>query len=211
MTNPVMFQPRLVFRSTRPNHYPNMLVLEVGSGKPGDLAHILRVATPDAVVVTSLPEIPVHVEAYASPAAVREEEFSPAYALYASAPLIVSADDPYAMESSLRTPARLITYGQASAAHVKVSKVDYCQEGAVVGMQAHVSLADEAGKIVVKGSLGATQVLPAAAAIATGYAFGITLTDALKALAGYESPPGRGRLLRSSRCPGDAGCAQQPA
>ncbi|MEK7126443.1 MAG: Mur ligase family protein, partial [Patescibacteria group bacterium] len=54
-----------------PNHYPNMLVLEVGSGKPGDLAQILRIATPDAVVITRLPEIPVHVEAYPSPDAVR--------------------------------------------------------------------------------------------------------------------------------------------
>ena len=59
-----------------PNHYPNMLVLEVGADRPGDLARILRVATPDVVVVTRLPDIPVHVEAYASPGAVREEEFS---------------------------------------------------------------------------------------------------------------------------------------
>ena len=60
-----------------PNHYPNMLVLEAGADKQGDLARILRMATPDAVVITRLPDIPVHVEAYASPEAVREEEFSP--------------------------------------------------------------------------------------------------------------------------------------
>ena len=56
-----------------PNHYPNLLVLEVGADKPGDLQRILRIARPDAVVVTHLPEIPVHVEAYSSPEAVREE------------------------------------------------------------------------------------------------------------------------------------------
>ena len=44
-----------------PNHYPSMLVLEVGADRPGDLARILRIATPDAVVVTRLPDIPVHV------------------------------------------------------------------------------------------------------------------------------------------------------
>src|SRR3989344_5744805 len=74
-----------------PNHYPNMLVLEVGADRSGDLARILRIVTPDAVVVTQLPEIPVHVEAYTSPEAVREEEFSPAYALAAGAPLVVCA------------------------------------------------------------------------------------------------------------------------
>ena len=89
-----------------PNHYPNMLVLEVGADRYGDMARILRIATPDAVVVTRLPEIPVHVEAYASPEAVREEEFSPAYALDAAAPLIICADDAYAVESAKRTPAQ---------------------------------------------------------------------------------------------------------
>ncbi|MEK7114123.1 MAG: hypothetical protein AAB850_01070, partial [Patescibacteria group bacterium] len=32
-----------------PNHYPNMLVLEVGAGKPGDCARILKIATPNMV------------------------------------------------------------------------------------------------------------------------------------------------------------------
>jgi len=96
-----------------PNHYPKMLVLEVGADKPGDLARILRIVTPDAVVVTQLPEIPVHVEAYASPEAVREEEFSPAYALRAAAPLIISADDPHAIENAIRTSARVISFGVA--------------------------------------------------------------------------------------------------
>src|SRR3989338_3331917 len=59
-----------------PNHYPNLLVLEVGADAPGDLAKILKIARPDLVVVTRLPEIPVHVEFYTTPEAVREEEFS---------------------------------------------------------------------------------------------------------------------------------------
>src|SRR3989344_4175990 len=101
-----------------PNQYPNMLVLEVGADKPGDLARITRIATPDVVVVTRLPEIPVHVEAYASPEEAREEEFSPAYALRAEAPLIVPADDTYALDMTVRTPARVISYGMANNAMV---------------------------------------------------------------------------------------------
>src|SRR5689334_2122525 len=33
-----------------PNHYPRLLVLEVGADRPGDLRKILNFATPDAVV-----------------------------------------------------------------------------------------------------------------------------------------------------------------
>jgi UDP-N-acetylmuramyl pentapeptide synthase len=179
-----------------PNHYPKMLVLEVGADRPGDLARILRIATPDAVVVTRLPEVPVHVEAYDSPEAVREEEFSPAYALHAAAPLIISADDPYAVENASRTPAHVISFGVAENATVRVSNIDFYQvDGKVRGMQARVTTQSTEGDIVIQGSVGSTQVYPAAAALAVALAFDIALPDALKALESYEPPPGRGRLL----------------
>jgi UDP-N-acetylmuramyl pentapeptide synthase len=179
-----------------PNHYPTMLVLETGADKPGDLARILRIATPDAVVVTRLPEIPVHVEAYASPEAVQEEEFSPAYALPAGAPLIVPADDPYALESALRTPSRVISYGNTENATVRISDIGfYEEEGNVVGMQATMSMKDVRENLIVKGSVGATQLLPAAAALAAALAFDISIPEALAALKTYEPPAGRGSLL----------------
>ncbi len=179
-----------------PNHYPNMLVLEVGADRSGDMARILRMATPDAVVVTRLPDIPVHVEAYASPAAVREEEFSPAYALAAGAPLIISADDPYTLDNSVRTSAHIISYGTASDATVRVSDSSfYEEEGRVAGMRMDIAIGEERQSLIVKGSVGSTQLLPAAAAIALASAFNISPPEAFEALASYEPPPGRGRLL----------------
>lgn len=179
-----------------PNHYPNMLVLEVGADRPGDLARILRFATPDMVIVTRLPEIPVHVEAYASPEAVREEEFSPAYALSAEAPLIVSSDDPYALENAMRTPARSISYGMADNADVRLSNIDFYESRReIAGMQANVNVRGKQGKLLIKGSVGKTQLLPAAAALAAAAAYEISLPEALRALEEYVPPRGRGRLL----------------
>jgi len=180
-----------------PNHYPNMLVLEVGADKPGDLTRILRIATPDAVVVTRLPDIPVHVEAYASPEAVQEEEFSPAYALAAAAPLIIPTRKPHLREMAKRTPARVLTYGEDASATARVTRINFHKNHHVVeGMTAHVSLAGEEGVVTVPGSVGKVQVLPVVAAIATAHAFSISLPDALAALEQYAPPPGRGRLLR---------------
>jgi len=178
------------------NHYPNLLVLEVGADKPGDLARILKIVTPDMCVVTRLPEVPVHVEAYASPEAVREEEFSPVYALRAAAPLIVSADDPYALEYAMRTSARLILYGTGGDAAVRLDDIDFYTEGEkVAGMRANARLREESQEYVVRGTVGTTQLLPIAAALAVASAFEIPLAEALEALQGYESPPGRCRLL----------------
>ena len=179
-----------------PNQYPNMLVLETGADKPGDLARIVRIAKPDMVVVTRLPEIPVHVEAYVSPEAVREEEFAPAYMLKAAAPLIVPADDGYALSMATRTPSRVISYGMADDAAVRIEDADFYEtDGVVTGMSASVTVNGEHGNLVAKGSVGKTQLLPLAAALATAFALDIPLQEALKALEAYEPPPGRGRLL----------------
>ncbi|MBI2409758.1 hypothetical protein HYV30_01810 [Candidatus Kaiserbacteria bacterium] len=179
-----------------PNHYPNLLVLEVGADKPGDLARILRIVTPDALVVTRLPEIPVHVEAYASPEEVREEEFSPAYALPTAAPLIICADDRYAVDMAVRTPSRIISYGLAKDATVRLSDIDfYSEDGTVAGMRATVSIGSVQKDLVVRGAMGKTQILPLAAALAVGAAFDIPLSEMCETLSNYQAPAGRGRLL----------------
>ncbi|MDO8624026.1 MAG: UDP-N-acetylmuramoyl-tripeptide--D-alanyl-D-alanine ligase [bacterium] len=179
-----------------PNHYPNLLVLEVGADRPGDIEKILRIVTPDAVVVTQLPEVPVHVEAYASPEALREEEFMPAYLLPPGAPLIVCARDTRALEMAARVPAKLITYGTAAGAGVEVGHIDFYSEGGrVVGMQAQITTSEGRGELVVMGSVGAQQVLPGAAALAVALALHIPLQDALTALKKYVPPPGRGRVF----------------
>lgn len=180
-----------------PNHYPNMLVLEVGADRPGDLARILRMATPETVVVTRLPSIPVHVEAYASPEAVWEEEFLPACALAAGRPLIVPIDDPEALEMAKRTSARVHTYGVSKAADVSIDNGNFHEEkGVVVGMQTIVHVGGEQGRCLVTGSVGGTQLLPIAAAVAAASCYDIALSEALHSLTQYEPPPGRGRLLR---------------
>ena len=179
-----------------PNHYPNLLVLEVGAEEPGDLAKLVDIARPDAVVITRLPEIPVHVEAYESPEAVREEEFSPAYALAPSAPLIIAADDPYAASMAKRTPAHVISYGMDEEADVRISRIGFhSEDGAVDGMQAQVDRNGEEKTVVVAGSVGRTQVLPVAAALATATALGMTTAEALTALQSFVPPAGRGRLF----------------
>lgn len=179
-----------------PSHYPNMLVLEVGADRPGDLAKIMKIALPDAVVVTRLPEVPVHVEAYATPAAVREEEFYPAYALDDGMPLILNAEDEYAIAMSARLSARAVTFGMADDATVRIMhpKV-HVTEGIVDGMMATLAIDGKEYPIVVPGVVGQPALYAPAAAVATALAIGMEIQDALKGLAAYVSPPGRGRVL----------------
>lgn len=184
-----------------PNHYPKVLVLEVGADRPGDLARILKIATPDVVVVTRLPEMPVHVEAYATPAAVREEEFAPAYALAPGAPLIVSADDAYARALAQPLAAHVMTYGVSKDADIRILSDGPLMEkgeggGAwLAGMEGKLSVAGKEYLVPVRGAVGRPQLLAPTAAIAVGLCMGMKVEDAVAGVASYQPPAGRGRLL----------------
>ena len=179
--------------------YPKALVLEVGADRPGDLARILRIATPDAVVVTRLPDVPVHVEAYATPAAVRQEEFAPAYALATGAPLILSSRDTHAREMAKNTQARVTLFGFSDDADIHISEPTVAFEGdRPVGMQARATVGKKSCTLLARGALGRPQILAPAAALATAVALGVPLEEARAGLTHYVPPAGRGRLLRGS-------------
>ncbi len=183
----------IMFRSD----YPKMLVLEVGADRPGDLARILKIATPSAVVVTRLPDVPVHVEAYATPAAVREEEFAPAYALRSGAPLILSSRDTHAITMAKNTQASITLFGFSPEADVYINEPTVIlTEGMPSGMEAHAHAHGKDYTLYAHGALGRPQILAPAAAFATALALGIPTDEALAGLTTYVPPAGRGRLLR---------------
>ncbi len=178
-----------------PSHYPKLLVLEVGADRPGDITNILRIATPTAVVVTRLPEVPVHVEVYESPAQVRQEEFAPAYTLPHGAPLIISADDEYVVALTSGVHASIGSYGYSSGAGVHITDAEFTHKEDEVGMRANLEIEGKTYPISAKGVLGRQQLYAPAAAVAIARALGISISDALKGLKGYVPPPGRARVL----------------
>lgn len=179
-----------------PNHYPRLLVLEVGADSPGDLWQILNMVTPSAVVVTRLPEIPVHVEAYASAEAVREEEFAPAYALPEDAPLIISAEDHHAIRLASQLSVKLVAFGTSDDADVRIKDVKHCMKAGIpCGMEAKVLVGKEEHTIRANNALGRSQIYAPAAALALALSLGLSARQALKGLAKYEPPAGRARIL----------------
>ena len=182
--------------------YPELLVLEVGADSPGDLAKILKIAKPNAVVITLLPNVPVHVEAYATPAAVRDEEFSPALALPLGAPLIISADDTFAVSKSEKIDKDVCTYGIAVEANVRIVDIAMWQgrtETDILGMMATIEVDKKKYVLQVKGSIGRSQLYAPTAAIATALTQKMTVEEALKGLESYVPPPGRGRIFAGKK------------
>jgi UDP-N-acetylmuramoyl-tripeptide--D-alanyl-D-alanine ligase len=76
-----------------PGNYPEWLVLEIGVDRPGDIARLTTWIKPDIVILTRLPDVPVHVEFFSSPEAVIAEKSQLVDALKSEGIFVFNNDD----------------------------------------------------------------------------------------------------------------------
>ena len=75
------------------SNYPEVLVLEYGADKPGDIKKLVRKYRPHISVVTAVGQVPVHVEYFSGPEAVAKEKGRLVEALSASDFAVLNFDD----------------------------------------------------------------------------------------------------------------------
>ncbi len=176
--------------------YPDVLVLEVGVDRPGDMCGITQWILPDVVVLTRLPDVPVHVEYFASPQEVIEEKMELVHALKDDGLLVYNNDDAMIRELVTKLPHQSFGYGTNKQSHFIVSETEIvCDNGKPTGMRALLTHVDQSVPIQLHGVLGTHQLYTCAAAAAVAQHFGMTLQDIARALETYTPPPGRMRLL----------------
>ena len=78
--------------------YPEILILEYGAEKPGDMQKLVRDFKPHVAVVTAIGEIPVHVEYFSSPLALAEEKSRIVEVLSGEDFAILNGDDELVLE-----------------------------------------------------------------------------------------------------------------
>ncbi len=106
--------------------YPDMLVLEYGADKPGDIAYLTDIAQPNIAVVTAVGDVPVHVEYYTSPLAVAKEKAWLIKSLNVlTGRAILNYDDQTVLDMKERTKAQITTFGFNQEADIWVSDISY--------------------------------------------------------------------------------------
>lgn len=180
--------------------YPDWLVLEVGADRPGDIENVARWVKPDINVVTAFPKIPVHVEYFPSPEALHEEDAKLAALLPPDGFLILNQDDPEVMKLRSRTKARVVTYGLGEGAELAGSNPQVLYEGEEkfrrpVGVTFKLNYDGNSLPVRIKGALGRNPKYAALSALAVGRVLGLNMITMVEALANYELPPGRLRLI----------------
>lgn len=174
--------------------YPKMLVVEMGTDRPGDIAYLTHMCRPDVAVLTAIS--PEHYEYFKSMERLEFEEKNIVRALPATGVAILNGDDARVMGESDTIPVRTMTYGFGEHVDVRVTSTSMVRENqSVRGMEFGFRMGTRSLEARVDGVIGAQHGYALSAAAAVGLYFEMKDADIEKGLSQYRAAPGRMRLI----------------
>ena len=177
--------------------YPSVLVLETGVDAPGDMDQLTAWLKPDVVVLTRLPDVPVHVEQFKTPQDVVDEKMKLAHNMKANGVLIYNHDDEIILSQLESVRQKQIGFGRYVPTDVmaKKEKIVY-KDDVPVGISFILSAGDENQTLHIDGVVGTQHMYGCAAAVAVAGHLGVSVATATSGLSAHATPPGRLRILR---------------
>ncbi len=175
--------------------YPQIIVLEYGVDRPGDMDYLVRIARSQVGIVTALSDIPVHVEFFASPEAVGREKAKMVGALPVTGFAILNGDDASVLEMKKETRAHPMTFGFSRGVEMRISGFQNQLDKKFKGVSFKLNYGGTAVPVKIEGVFGRSHAYAAAAACAAGLIYGMNLGKMAEALSSYEPLAGRLRLV----------------
>jgi UDP-N-acetylmuramyl pentapeptide synthase len=177
-------------------NYPEVLVLECGVDRPGDMANLTAWLKPDIVVMTRLPDVPVHVEYFVTPEAVVAEKMELLKALKPEGVFIYNHDDMKLQVAATEVRQQAIGFARYLPTHYMASAdaIVYHNDEPVGSTFTLAHLA-ESVPIKVMGSIGLQNAYVVAAAAAVAAQFDISLKSVADAMLEHQAPAGRMRMI----------------
>ncbi len=185
---------RLIFG--RKSNYPEMLILEYGADRPGDLDYLLDIANPQIAVITAIGEVPVHIEYYDSPESVAKEKAKIVRSLPSVGFAVLNQDDQVVLDIKKFVQAPVFTFGFNEGAQMKISGFENrSDQGRPSGIIFKLEYNKSSVPVRMDGAFGRAQAYAAAAAACVGVGFGLSLQRIAESLAYYKPPPHRMKFL----------------
>lgn len=198
-SNPFLWLKNIVdgaILALHPAEYPKLLVLEMGVDRPGDMERLTSWIRPDIVVLTRLPDVPVHVEFFQSPDEIIQEKKKLVDALKPDGVLVYNQDDENVVRIAEGVFQKSIGYSRYSRSPFTASADTIIYEnGVACGFEFVLTHIDKAVTMRVRDSLGVQHAYNYAAAAAVGSIFSVPLETVVESLRSYTPPPGRMRLI----------------
>jgi UDP-N-acetylmuramoyl-tripeptide--D-alanyl-D-alanine ligase len=174
--------------------YPEILVLEMGADKPGDIEYLTKLAPCHVGVLTKIG--PSHLEAFKTIDNVSKEKSKIVKHLDKTGFAILNFDDERVKKFAEKTEAKVISFGYDEEASVRA--LDFEQQGEgihISGIQFKIQYEGSTVPVMVPNVIGLHQIYSALVAASVGLAFNMNLIQVAEGLKNYKSPKGRMYLV----------------
>ncbi len=180
---------KALFQLMRRRKYPEILILEYGIQKPGDMKYLLDIVKPSIAIFTALGETPVHVEYFSSPESLAREKAKLIEAVSAIGFAVFNKDDEMVASSLERTRAHLMSFGFSSDADVRITTfANLATEEHPFGISFKLNYAGNFVPVKFAGIFGKSHAYAASAASCVGLIFGSNLVRIAESLSNHYNP-----------------------
>lgn len=192
-----VFSKAIILLITKDNNYPEVLVLEMGADKPGDIGYLVDIAPCTVGVLTRVSS--THLEEFKTVENVAKEKQKMVSHLAKDSFAILNSDDPLVMKMAKKTQAQVVTYGHGEGA--KVRSLDFTEQGDgwnIAGIKFKIQYEGSTVPVFLPGVVGKHQINSALIAAAVGMSLGMNLIKISEGLKNYTAPLGRMHLVEGS-------------
>ncbi|MFA7216831.1 MAG: UDP-N-acetylmuramoyl-tripeptide--D-alanyl-D-alanine ligase [Candidatus Paceibacterota bacterium] len=180
--------------------YPEYLILEVDNDKPGDLKTVSEMLSPDLVVMTSIGDMPTHVEVFGSKEKVLKEYDDYLKSLKPECKIIYNKDGEVVRslienkdfekisitidgEGNINADNRKFLYGKNDGMNI------------LTGVSYDIGRGDEKQNIIIFDSIGIHSKYATLLACGVGIFLGIPFLKSVSLLSKYKVLPGRMKII----------------
>jgi len=177
-------------------NYPQVLILEMGVDRPGDMDYLTNIAPVDVGVVTAVSYS--HLEYFGSVLNIKKEKQVLIEKLDAKGLAILNFDNEYTKEMASVSKARILTYGLKAGANLQAQDIVYnfTKEGYdLSGINFKLNYNGSIVPVTMKNVMAETALYAALAAAAVAIYFDFNLVEVAQALKEFSLPKGRMNLL----------------
>jgi UDP-N-acetylmuramoyl-tripeptide--D-alanyl-D-alanine ligase len=151
-----------------------VVVVEMGTNRPGEIQRLAEIAAPDLAIITSV--APAHLEGLNNLAGVAKEKGALFSSMRARGTIIVNLDDPWVRRLGERFSGQKVTYGQGG--QIRAASGSFLDSG---GMRFTLRAGHQRAQVRLN-FVGQHNISNALGAAAMAYSFGISLATIRRGL-----------------------------
>jgi len=179
-----------------PIKYPEILILEMGADRPGDIKYLTDFIKPEIGIITDVSLS--HIEFFNNLNEIAKEKGIMAKVLDENGTAVLNADNPHVFKLKDQLKSNVISYGFSDEATMKATDISYIYSNTneTKGLSFKLNYKGTIIPVRLENVLAKHQIYSALAAVAAGIALGMNLVEAVSALKDFSSPCGRMNLIK---------------